>query len=273
MEIESFFCKEQVITLKSTEKQLVIKELVTRLVELGKIDNADRFYAQVVHRESLENTGIGHGFAIPHARTDSVDDFHCVFGILPEGIEYQSYDKVPVNYIMLSIFPTSMSTKYLYLVGMMARLFATAEKREALDEARTPAKVFAVLKKESKAYFDGISKKEPLKTDEEIADLTGVPSSNLDLLIRLDRLYQIYDSGEKSESTSGKISELRRLIDNRSLTYYERMRKKLQNPFAIIDKTSCSGCHLEIPPVYMAQIKQSKDIPVCNHCGRFLIIV
>lgn len=273
MDIESFFDKDQIITLKSTEKQLVIKEMVAKLEALGKIDHADRFYAQVVHRESLENTGIGHGFAIPHARTDSVHDFLCIFGIIPEGVEYQAFDKAPVKYIMLSIFPTSMSTKYLYLVSMMARVFASAEKREALDEARTPAKVFALLKKESKAYFASISKKDPTMNNEEIADLTGVPSSNLDLLIRLDRLYQIFDSGDKSETMSAKISELRKLIENRSLTYYERMRKKTQNPFAIIDKTSCSGCHMEIPPVYMAQIKQAKDIPVCNHCGRFLIIV
>ncbi|MBP7586294.1 MAG: hypothetical protein KBA61_19790, partial [Spirochaetes bacterium] len=162
---------------------------------------------------------------------------------------------------------------YLYLVSMMARIFASAEKRQALEEARTPAKIYAILKKESKAYFAGISKKEPTERDDEIADLTGVPSSNLDLLIRLDRLYQIFDASDSSEAMSAKISELRRLVDNRSLTYYERMRKKLQNPFAIIDKTSCSGCHMEIPPVYMAQIKHSKDIPVCNHCGRFLIIV
>jgi mannitol/fructose-specific phosphotransferase system IIA component (Ntr-type) len=273
MEIESFFGKDHVITLKGTEKQVVIKEMVAKLESLGKIDHIDRFYAQVVHRESLENTGIGHGFAIPHARTDSVEDFLCIFGIAPEGIEYQSFDKEPVRYLLLSIFPTSMSTKYLYLVSMMARIFAAPEKREALEEGRTPAKVFALLKKESKAYFAQISKKEPAVIDKMMDDLTGVPSSNLDLLIRLDRLYQILDTGENAEAMSVKIAELRRLIDNRSLTYYERMRKKLQNPFAIIDKTSCSGCHMEIPPVYMAQIKESKDIPVCNHCGRFLIIV
>ncbi len=273
MEIENFFDKDQVITLKGTEKQIVIKEMVSQLESLGKIDHADRFYAQVVHRETLENTGIGHGLAIPHARTDSVDDFLCVFGISPEGIEYQAYDKQPVHFLLLSIFPTSMSTKYLYMVGMMARIFAAPEKKEALIEARTPAKVYALLKKESKAYFTLLSRKEPTMPDNEKVDLTGVPSSNLDLLIRLDRLYQLFDAGDSSEAMTSKISEMRRLMDNRSLTYYERMRKKFQSPFAIIDKTSCSGCHMEIPPVYMAQIKQAKVMPVCNHCGRFLIIL
>ena len=73
MELDQFFGKEQVIVLKNTEKQLIFKEMLKKLEDLGKIENADRFYAQVVHRESLENTGIGKGLAIPHARTESVD--------------------------------------------------------------------------------------------------------------------------------------------------------------------------------------------------------
>ncbi len=273
MEIESFFEKDQVIAVKSTEKQLAIREMITKLFELEMIDNVDRFYAQVIHRETLENTGIGHGFAIPHARTDSVDSFLCVFAAASQGIEYQSYDNEPVRYLLLCIFPTSMSTKYLYLVGMMARIFSSEDKRNAFDEARTPSKIYALLKKEAKSYFASISQKDPIGGTEEPSDLSGVPSSNLDLIIRLDRLYQISDSDKNNPGLEAKIKELKRLIDNRSLTYYERMRKKMQNPFAILDKTSCSGCHMELPPVYLAQIKEGKGIPLCNQCGRFLIIL
>ncbi|MCX7679852.1 MAG: PTS sugar transporter subunit IIA [Spirochaetes bacterium] len=273
MEIENFLEREQVITIKNIEKQLAIREMISKLLDLGMIDNVDRFYAQVIHRETLENTGIGHGFAIPHARTDSVDRFLSVFGISPVGIEYQSYDNQPVKYLLLCIFPTSMSTKYLYLVGMMARIFGVDEKRKAFDEARTPARIYALLKKEAKAYFESISQKDPVGKGAELTDLSGVPASNLDLLIRLDRLYQILDSENKTPGIEEKIKELKRLIDNRSLTYYERMRKKMQNPFAILDKTSCSGCHMELPPFYLAELKEGKGIPLCNQCGRFLIIL
>ena len=59
MDLDQFFEKSQVIKLKSTEKQPVIKELIEKLQELDLIKNKDRYYAQVIHRESLENTGIG----------------------------------------------------------------------------------------------------------------------------------------------------------------------------------------------------------------------
>lgn len=272
MILENYFDKTQVFFLENTEKQLVIKEMLQKLEKLEKIEHSDRYYAQVIHRESLENTGIGGRLAIPHARTDSVHKFISIFGISKTGIDYQSNDNVPVNYILLSVFPTEMSTKYLYLVGMMARIFSSEEKRAQLDEATTPAKIYTILAKEAKHYFESISKKDESKAETAV-NLSGVPSSDLDLLIRLDSLYHMYDEGNTTDTITKKIEQLRKLIDNRSLTYYERMRKKCQNPFSIVDKSSCTGCHLEIPPIYLKQIKDSKGISVCTHCGRFLIIL
>jgi mannitol/fructose-specific phosphotransferase system IIA component (Ntr-type) len=272
MTLESYFGKDHVFFLKSGEKQLVIKEMLQKLEKLGRLENADRYYAQVIHRESLENTGIGWGLAIPHSRTESVRDFISILGVSKDGIDYQSYDGKPVNFILLSIFPTEMSTKYLYLVGMMARIFSDSKKRKLLKEADTSARVYSFFKKEAKLYFESISEK-PVEKSVSIENLAGVPSSDLDLLIRLDSLYHLLDEGDKTDSLAKKIDQLRRLIDNRSLTYYERMRKKCQNPFSIVEKNSCTGCHLEIPPTYLNQIKDSKGISVCTHCGRFLIII
>ena len=272
MELEEFFDKKQIIKLKSTEKQLVIKELIDKLQDLSLINNKERYYAQVIHRESLENTGIGNGFAIPHARTESVTEFISIFGVLETPIDYQSIDDKPAKYILLSIFPTEMSTKYLYLIGMMARLFSNKEKKKMIDGETSLSKLYAILKKEARAYYESISEKDKTRVGKP-ENLSGVPSSDLDLLIRLDSLYKLYDDGNISSSLTKKIDSLRKLIDNRSLTYYERMRKKRNNPFSIVEKSSCSGCHMEIPPIYIEQIKDRMGISLCTHCGRFLILL
>jgi mannitol/fructose-specific phosphotransferase system IIA component (Ntr-type) len=272
MDLEKFFEKKQIIKLKSTEKQLVIKELVDKLQELSLINNKERYYAQVIHRESLENTGIGNGLAIPHARTESVNEFISIFGVLENPIDYQSIDDKPVKYILLSIFPTEMSTKYLYLIGMMARIFSNREKKKLIENESSLSKVYALLKREAKAYYESISEKDKSHVGKP-ENLSGVPSSDLDLLIRLDHLYKILDEGNSGDSLTKKIESLRKLINNRSLTYYERMRKKRNNPFSIVEKSSCTGCHMEIPPFYIEQIKERKGISLCTHCGRFLILL
>jgi len=272
MNIESFIPKEHVLYTKAGEKQLVIKELVTHLEELKEIDDAGRYYAQIMHRESLDNTGIGKSLAIPHVRTDSIKDLISIFAISKDDIEYHSYDNIPVRYILLNIVPTEQSTKYLYLVGMISWIFADEERRKALDEAKTRTQAYSVLKKTAHLYFANLSNKSTKEMD-AIDSLSGIPSCNLDLLIRLDRLNQLLDEGESSEKIKNKIDDLHKIIDRKSLTYYERMRKKSLNPFAILDKNSCTGCHMDLAPYYMAQIKESKNIAVCNHCGRFLIVI
>lgn len=272
MDLSSYFKRSQVVILNETEKQPVIRELTSHLSEIGLVDQGSRYYAQVIHRESVEPTGIGNGFAIPHARTESVDTLISVLGISREGIDYQSIDDKPVNYVLLSIFPSSMSTTYLYMIGMMARILSSDEKRKELDGLTDPKKIYSYLTGEAGNYFDSLSEKDQSDFDEP-ANLTGVPSTDLDLLIRLDRLYQLYDSGKKDDAVINKIKGLKKLIDNRSLTYYERMRKKRSNPFAIVEKSSCSGCHLEIPPIETTRIREGKGLSVCTHCGRFLILV
>ena len=39
-----------------------------------------------------------------------------------------------------------------------------------------------------------------------------------------------------------KIDGLTKLIDIRALTYYQKMKKKNDKPFAIVEKNSCAGC-------------------------------
>ncbi|MBN2042081.1 MAG: PTS sugar transporter subunit IIA [Spirochaetes bacterium] len=272
MELESFFDKKHIIFLENTEKPLVLRELLNKLEEFGEIDNSSRYYTQIIHRESLENTGIGKGVAIPHTRTETVPEFVSILGISRGGIDYQSFDGVPVNYVLLNIFPTKLSTQYLYLIGMISRIFTDKARVKELNAAGKTSEIYSILKSEFKNYFDNISNISE-KADISSENLSGVPSSDLDLLIQLDRLYQLFDEGDTTDSIVRKIERLKTLIDNRSLTYYERMRKKCQSPFSILEKCSCSGCHMEIPSVHLKEIREGKGISVCNYCGRFLILV
>ncbi|HOP62582.1 MAG TPA: PTS sugar transporter subunit IIA [Spirochaetota bacterium] len=272
MELNNFFTKNQVIRIDASEKQPALKELISELQNQSLIENSSRYYAQIAHRESLENTGIGNALAIPHARTDSVDKFITILGICQNPIEYQSIDGHPVKYILLSIFPTSMSTKYLYLIGMMARIFNNSDNNGFFSGNPGPEELYDFLYSQCEAYYKSLSEESRQNANGNM-ELSGVPSSDLDLMIRLDRLYNSYIEQGNPESIKEKIEDLKKLIDNRSLTYYERMKKKNNNPFSIVEKNSCSGCHMNIPPVELKQIQDREGIHVCTYCGRFLILI
>ena len=272
MRLENFLKKENIVLLTSDEKQLVFREMLQQLENNGLIESSGKYYTQIIHRESLETTGIGKGFAIPHSRTESVNNFISIFGVLKEGIDYQSIDNEPVKYLLLSIFPTEMSTQYLYLIGMMARMFSKEENIKKLGKAKTPDAIYSIIEDNFKIHFEQIvDEKKPGAIPAD--SLKDTSLSDLDLLIRLHRVYHFYDEGNQSESTNTKITQLKNLISNKSLTYYERMRKKCKDPFSIVEKNNCSGCYLEIPAANIDIIKVEKKISVCPHCGRFLILL
>ncbi len=269
MNLESFIGKESIVILKNVEKHEAIRELLDHLKHQKKIKDTGKYYAQVLHRESLENTGIGKGVAVPHMRSENMTDFVCAFGVSHKGIEYNSFDGMPVRYMALSIIPMEQSTKYLYFIGMISWILSHDLYRTPLDAAKTSSRIYTVLNKSSLQYFKSISQKEPPAFEKEPAPM--VTPIELDFIIRLDHLYQLAEDPAIRDAMIKKIIELKKLIHPRSLSYYEKMKAQGKNPFAILQKTSCSICHMEIPPIQLEEMKESNIVNYCPHCGRLLL--
>jgi hypothetical protein len=165
-----------------------------------------------------------------------------------------------------------MSTRYLYLIGMISRIFNNKENTSFFDSNTDADALFEYLNEHSNLFYDSISS-EIQKNDKNSHDLAGVPSSDLDILIRLDRLYNLYDEMGKPESLKSKIEELKKLIEQKSLAYYEKMRNKKSNPFSIVEKNTCTGCNMGIPPINIQELQARDKIQICAYCGRFLILI
>jgi nitrogen PTS system EIIA component len=269
MNLESFIGKENIIILKSSEKHEAIHELLDKLEHLKKIKDASKYYAQVLHRESIENTGIGNGVAIPHTRSENAPDFVCAFGVSNKGIDYHSFDGMPMRYMALSIIPMEQSTKYLYFIGMISWILTHDLYRIPLDAAKSSSRIHSILSKASLQYFNSISKKEPPSIVKEPVPL--ITPIELDFIIRLDHLYLLAEDSIHSDVISKKIMELKTLINPRILSYYEKMKAHGKNPFSILQKTSCSICHMGIPPIQLEEMKETNHVNYCPHCGRFLL--
>ncbi|MFW5808357.1 MAG: PTS sugar transporter subunit IIA [Spirochaetota bacterium] len=257
---------DNVLFCDRTEKQHVIREILQHLESRGLIGNTMRYYAQIIHRESLENTGIGNGFAIPHARTETVDRLIMAFCSLREPIEYESFDHNPVRFLLLSIFPAHYSTTYLYYVSMFANIFSVQNNIDMFSRCEEPDTLYSLLIDLSQKYYNGISDPCDAVIDFN-ANLAGVPGADLELLVRLDRLYNIRQKND-DEDLSRRIGKLEKLIDKRSLTYYKRMKDRCKNPFAFVEKNACSGCNMNIPPT---ELNRRSSIMLCSNCGRFLL--
>ena len=79
---------------------------------------------------------------------------------------------------------------------------------------------------------------------------------------------------EKEEKSLLKKSEqAEKVVDERLLSAYKRIRKNSRNGLAVVsvERDACGGCFSKIPPQRQLDIKAHKKIIVCEHCGRILI--
>ena len=87
-------------------------------------------------------------------------------------------------------------------------------------------------------------------------------------------LETIVASTEKQEKELlKKSSEAEKVVDERLLAAYKRIRGASRNGLAVVsvERNACGGCFSKIPPQKQLDIKSHKKVIVCEHCGRILV--
>jgi hypothetical protein len=121
-------------------------------------------------------------------------------------------------------------------------------------------KEFSVLVKE-KAELIGESKK---KLDERMNDLES----------KKGELEEITSDTQKEEEVLiAERLEYEKMIEERLLTAYKKIRKNARNGLAVVsvERDACGGCFNQIPPQRQLDIRSRKKIIVCEYCGRILV--
>jgi len=132
--------------LKGKNKYEIIDELLNILDQNGLIKNMDDARNTVLTREESMSTGMQFGIAIPHGRTDAVDQLICAVGIKPESVDFKSIDGKPSKIIILTLSPKKTSAPHMQFMSMVSQ--ALNEKgRKALLACKTPEEMFNVLTK------------------------------------------------------------------------------------------------------------------------------
>jgi len=95
-----------------------------------------------------------------------------------------------------------------------------------------------------------------------------------ELKVKQSELDEIIKETEKEEASLMKDSaKAEKVIDERLLNAYKRIRSKVSNGLAVVsvERNACGGCFSEIPPQRQLDIRMHKKVIVCEHCGRIMV--
>lgn len=144
------FLKEDciLINLKGKEKNEVLAELLELLKAKKHIKDSDEILSTLMEREKLGSTGIGQGIAVPHAKTDQIENLIGALGISDSGVSFDSLDGEPVNIVFLILAPGKSIGLHLKALAKIARLLKNRTFRNALRGAKTPAEALEIIKED-----------------------------------------------------------------------------------------------------------------------------
>ena len=121
--------------LKAESSDDAIAKLVHVLKENGKIDDEKAVLESIRQREKSMPTGLDHGLAVPHGRTNAVKGLVGAVAMVddPNGIpNYETIDKSPVRIVVLSVSSESQSVDHLHLLSEISKSLRDDESRQSL---------------------------------------------------------------------------------------------------------------------------------------------
>lgn len=97
--------------------------------------NSQTILDALVAREKLGSTSIGHGIAIPHARTAEVPNMIACLLQLSTPIDFGSLDHKPVDIIFGLVVPLSSTEQHLQVLSQIAKACSDKGFRHCLRHA------------------------------------------------------------------------------------------------------------------------------------------
>lgn len=135
-----------VLDLKASTRDQAIKELVEIAARSGRISDVDDVVRSALARERQFSTAVGHGIAIPHAKTDGVDQPVVVFARNDRGIEWESPSGDPAQLLFLIAVPEAAAgDEHLEILARLSRALVKAPFREGLAAAKSEQQVLRLL--------------------------------------------------------------------------------------------------------------------------------
>lgn len=131
--------------IKANNKESVIEELADFLYQKNMVSDKSEVVRVLLEREQLGSTGIGENVAIPHAKMKGIDKIIAVFGISKKGIEFDSLDRKPVNFIFMLIVPENATGTHLKALARVSRLLKNQKFKSCLLQATDNQAIYKII--------------------------------------------------------------------------------------------------------------------------------
>ncbi|WP_445744817.1 fructose-specific PTS transporter subunit EIIC [Paenibacillus sp. FSL R5-0527] len=133
-------------SLTASTRDGVIDEMIGKLETAGALTSREEFKLAVLNRERESSTAIGMNIAVPHGKSSAVLKPRVVFGMKPEGVDWDSADGTPAKLIFMIAVPAeNKGNEHLKILQMLSRKLMDDSFRERLLNVKTKQAAYDLL--------------------------------------------------------------------------------------------------------------------------------
>ena len=138
-----------ICNLKADSKDEAILELVDLVSKSPNITDRKVLLDDIMQREAKMSTGMEHGIAFPHAKSEGVKHLTVAIGRKKSGIEFDSLDGLPSQIFVLIASPTDEASPHLQVLAAMSGVLSQEENRKKILNAKSAEEIASVFSAES----------------------------------------------------------------------------------------------------------------------------
>ncbi|SET17916.1 PTS sugar transporter subunit IIA [Anaerobranca gottschalkii] len=129
-----------------TDKKEIIIMMANLIKKNGRLSDLGTFVKEVLKRESLGSTAVGHGVGIPHGKTDAVKVPTIAFIKTKEYVKWGNDEDDLVNLIFMIAVPESVgSNEHLKILANLSKKLINDDFRNSLLITNDKEKINNIL--------------------------------------------------------------------------------------------------------------------------------
>lgn len=118
--------------LEGSTKEEIIGALIRLASNSGFILNVDEARDAVLAREATGSTGMQDGVALPHGKTEAVEQLVCAIGLKPDGVDFDALDGNPSRIFVLVLSPKDVSGAHIRFLATISQVLNESTRKTLL---------------------------------------------------------------------------------------------------------------------------------------------
>lgn len=127
-------------------KDEVIEYLLGMLDGTGKVRDLDLARRDIERSERVMAFGMQHGIAIPHAKTEAVEELLACVAVTENPVDFSGIDGTPSRIFIMTLSPPDQVGPHIRFLSEIGRLLKNRKLRKAILQAETPEELLRLIK-------------------------------------------------------------------------------------------------------------------------------